>query len=323
MLTNISENAFDDLPRIRAARKFSEEKLAALRALASEGLRDGILLGTYGSYARREASEQSDLDFFVLCRTSKEEAEAKEILRELGPKLTLIAGRPPAPGGAFGETENLDTMLSNIGGNDDHNSKITRRILFLLEGEWLNNEPLLLEARARLLGKYVRDTITSHQLALFLLNDIIRYYRTICVDFEFKTIGDPHPKPWGTRNIKLVFSRKLLYVSGLLVIAETAQRSYTEKTRILNEALSLPAIDRILGICGPRASQALKLYDEFLRALADQDIRKALDATGENNRTDEPFRYLKDIGHHFSWMLLSLIRETFDVSHPIHRAIIL
>lgn len=114
-----------------------------------------------------------------------------------------------------------------------------------------------------------------------------------------------------------------MYFSGLLVIAETAQRSYQEKVRILEELLTLPVVDRLDRICGSRAVSALKLYDVFLGEMAKEDVRAQLDQTSEINRENEPFRKLKDLGHHFSWKLMSLLRETYDSSHPIHRVIVL
>lgn len=319
-----ADKLLSELPHIRQAREYSTAKLSQMREFVQKqnGLSE-ILLGTYGSYARREASAQSDLDFFVICKSADQVDRAKEVLKPVKNELIRIAGREPSPTGAFGDVEDLETMLSNIGGNDDHNSKITRRILFLLEGEWLGNQLMFGDVLEQLIGKYVRDTITSHQLALFLLNDIIRYYRTICVDFEFKTIQDADPKPWGTRNIKLVFSRKLLYFSGLLMVAETAQRSHVEKLKALSELSSMPVVDRILAVCGERAIHALKIYDEFLEALSHLDVRKELNETTEIDRTKEPFRTLKDKGHHFTWKLMSLLRDTYDSSHPIHRAIVL
>lgn len=134
------------------------------RVQTGPGLGD-ILLGTYGSYARREASAQSDLDFFVICKNAGQIEAAKKLVEPITYELTKIAGRKPAAAGAFGDVEDLETMLSNIGGSDDHNSKITRRILFLLEGEWLNNQSMFDEVLEQLLSKYVRSTNRRHRQA--------------------------------------------------------------------------------------------------------------------------------------------------------------
>lgn len=120
-----------ELCQIKKAREFTDAKLAEMREFVQrQSELEGILLGTYGSYARREASSQSDLDFFVICKTVDQLEEATEHVRPITVELTKIAGRTPSLTGAFGGVEDLETMLSKIGGNDDHNSKITRRILF-------------------------------------------------------------------------------------------------------------------------------------------------------------------------------------------------
>jgi hypothetical protein len=75
-------------------------------------------------------------------------------------------------------------MLHNIGGEQDNNAKMTRRMLFLLEGEWLFNPEGLKVVRRKILERYIGSGISDHQLALFLLNDVIRYNRTMTTNLK-------------------------------------------------------------------------------------------------------------------------------------------
>jgi predicted nucleotidyltransferase len=315
--------ASTSLPNFEACRAYSEGMLNDLRRRLADLLkREDFLVGTNGSFARREASPQSDLDFFVVCDRTEQVDAVRRKVQDITPRIREIVPKAAAADGAFAQVESVESMVANIGGEDDSNKKFTRRMLYLLEGEWLYNRRRFPEIRRALLERYVRETITDHQLALFLLNDIIRYYRTICVDFEFKTAE--RNKAWGTRNIKLVFSRKLLYFSGILAVAETRYRTPGDKIARLEELFSLPAIDRVRAVCGSRADRALELYDQFLGEFAQETVRRACDATTEADRMTSPvFRRLKNQGHEFSNRLMTLLRETYDPRHPIHRALIL
>ena len=91
-------------------------------------------------------------------------------------------------------------------------------MLLLLEGEWLFNEAGLKDIRRKILERYIAEGMKDHQLALFLLNDVIRYYRTMAVDYEFKTVEISKVKPWGIRNIKLMFSTTFFMPAGFLAL---------------------------------------------------------------------------------------------------------
>ena len=146
----------------------------------------------------------------------------------------------------------------------------------------------------------------------------------MAVDYEFKTVETSKVKPWGIRNIKLIFSRKLLYASGLFSVATTADRTRSHKISGLEMLFDLPVIDRMVEICGAsNAENVLRSYDHFLSKLEDEGIRGHLKSLDLEGRKDPIFRELKNEGHHFTRELLKLFERTFDTTHPIRRAIIL
>lgn len=276
-----------------------------------------------GSYARGEASVNSDLDYFLICPQGDETEEASVDARLAWQEsVRKVVGRhvpkPPSEDGAFDNIISKDELLSPIGGPSESNKVLTRRILFLLEGKYLFGEDIIRSIRKEILEKYIKQTITDHQLALFFLNDIIKFYRTMAVDFENKT-GEGE-KPWGVRNIKLVYSRKLLYASGLFSVGMTADLRRDRKVSILEDLLDLTPIDRMKSICRPGYFDGVfKRYNVFLEKLEDRVTRERLDRVKEDDRSDPEYRDLKNDGHLFSRDLFKLFEDTFSSEHPIRR----
>lgn len=298
-----------------------------LNTVVPDRYKNDVTIVTCGSYARREASEASDLDFYTIIDDDmnldviRDEHEWTSLVPEALSKHVAV---PSARGGAFdASVVRSSDILRQIGGNSETNDTLTRRMLLLLEGEGIFNNEKTADLRKRILSKYISDNMKDHQLSLFLLNDIIRYYRTICVDFEFKTSIFSR-KPWGLRNIKLVFSRKLLYASGLFSVAMTVDRESFRKIELLETLFSMPAIDRIQEICTPhRCEKMLKSYDSFLGRIKEKSVRDTLNEVTSENRSDSAlFRELKNEGHHFTRELLKLYELTFDATHPIRKAVI-
>ena len=312
----------DTLSPFEITKRRSEAGLSTMRAIAAEliGDDDRFVVGVNGSYARREVTSGSDVDLFILYRKDAL-AEASDIQNRLRERLEIEGFKMPASDGVFERPLAISGLTETIGGMDDSNDTITRRMLLLLEGEWVFGEPGFEDARNRLLNQYVAEAIRPEQIAMFLLNDIIRYWRTICVDLEHKVqVGG---KPRAIRLIKLRFSRMLLFVAGVLAVGETFGYERDAKLLRLTTLLSLPAYERVQSIVGNNSLAILKLYDDFLDNLDDAHIRAQLSQQSPDGENSEAFEQLRAKAQLFRDGLLDMLHNHFGADNPTLSAMML
>lgn len=182
----------DEYPAVKKCEDISKNKISLIRdKLTCLNVKDEakrFCIVVTGSYGRLEASLESDIDLFLVCDDELSKSFINGIKSEIEEIITREVPKPPGDTGTFGVDTpvKLNTLLTNIGGNDDSNTNLTRRMLFLLEGKWLFNEEKFKEYRSKLIKRYTKQDSPNHQLNKFFLNDIIRYYRTIATDFEYK-----------------------------------------------------------------------------------------------------------------------------------------
>lgn len=307
---------------IAKAVETSEQQLSIMRGIAEEifGNDTPIIIGVNGSLARRECTSGSDVDLFFLGLDDQDEGLAAK-QRTYRAELTKRGIKMPALGGVFEKPLQASKMLDTIGGNNDTNTYITRRMLFLLEGEWVYNAKSFSELRTRLIGKYVAEDLDKRKIALFLLNDIIRYWRTICVDFEHKMLDAK--KPRAIRIIKLRFSRMLLYFAGVAAISKTGDLSSEDKRKLLDDLFTQPAVNRMQHVFGAHADIVIQLYSEFLSDVDDADIRAALEQPGSTGMATPEYADLADKARDFKDELLRLLFRELGPDHEVVRALLL
>jgi hypothetical protein len=300
--------------------KYSARHLTNMRqALAAHLHGSAFCVVVTGSFGRHEASDQSDLDYFLIGREADRNLAP---YRDVGDILGAMVAKKPAVGGPFSAYVPAEELVNRIGLDGDTNSITTRRLLFLLECEWLYNEPAKRAFFDELIANYVTENVTRESIARFLVNDVIRYYRTISVDFEIKT-REGRAKAWAPRRLKLVFSRKMLYFGGIIAAAETAGFDYVGKRAKLSELLQLPPITRLQTVFGDKSLAALELYDHFLSRLNDPEIRQRLEKIDQNDRNHPELRKLFDDGKQFSRELIGLLNHRYSPDHPIHEALLM
>lgn len=290
-----------------AAREKSEGILQTLRLVATElpSLTADIVIGVNGSVARREATSGSDVDLFFLTLDG-DLSSAKSAQAEYRAKLIEKGIKMPAHGGVFENPLRTTQLTATIGGEDDTNTYITRRMLYLLEGEWVANESGFRELRSQLIARYITEDLDDEKIVRFFLNDVIRYWRTICVDFENKTADAT--KPRAIRLVKLRLSRMLLYVAGIAAARQTVNCNAAAKREKLAELLALPPLERLGRIHGvDKMSKVQALYAIFLAALDNEEIRSKLELPGADGVATEEFEQLSEVARVFKAELLILL----------------
>jgi hypothetical protein len=312
--------SFQDV--LDACNENSARQLRVLREVAEKviGERRDLIAGVNGSLARGELTSGSDVDFFLLTTAASDDA-AIQTQAAFRAAFEAVGIKMPAEGGVFATPLPVAELVHNIGGFPDTNEFITRRMLFLLEGEWIANRSGFEEIRNRLVNRYVEEDLDERKICLFLLNDIIRYWRTICVDYEHKVHQGNKAK--AIRLIKLRFSRMMLYFGGILAVEGTEGLSYEKKREALLSKLSLTPIQRMQQRFGSKAEPALVLYGDFLAAIDDPKVRAALDQPAIAGLSTSEFTDLSEKARQFREELAKLLLVELGASNPVVRAALL
>lgn len=180
-----------------------------------------LCIYTTGSFARLEAIETSDLDIFIIGKNTQQYQFGKideiQIFSELI-KINKELGFPEfSNDGEFLKIFKYDEVKKIIGSpSDDHHNWFTARMLLILESKCIYNHEKYNEFIKNIIQFYLRDNKHGNFKSYFLLNDILRFWRTLCLNYEVSRTNDS--KKWGQKNISLKFSRRLTVFATIIYI---------------------------------------------------------------------------------------------------------
>ncbi len=306
------------IDHILKAREHTRTELVALREeLAKMVLPPDTSVCLFGSWGRGELTDRSDHDWALLTPepVAADDQEIADAVKRLRERFN-DDDRAPGSSATFGVAFDIRKLIEEIGLDKDDNKNITRRQLLLLESVGVTGT-LRDEGFQTVLDRYLQRGIKDYRVPRFMLNDLVRYWRTICVDFEGKHKDSAGADPkWVTRSAKLRVSRKLLFASGLLPILLCQQLDTDQMRQYLPRWLSAPALDRVAAAFAlldapSEGVRALEAYDRWLAIMQSAEQRAELRTLTEQTRYDSPlYLEIKAIGEQLEGALLALLLET-------------
>ena len=235
-----TENADARIAQLRSSLAYQLSELPVSKAHPS------LCIYATGSLARREATQHSDLDAFFLLSHDEEEKPLGRIrdVRILNAVLNAQeeAGFPDfSNDGAYLKFLYINDVIRCIGHrDDDYKNAFTTRVLLLTESVYLYGEENYLKFRDNIIDIYFQDFHDHSQdfRPIFLLNDILRFWRTLCLNYEnsrhWRTDDDKIRRAKGhLDNLKLKFSRLNIcysFISHLLAQGPALTRESVIRT---------------------------------------------------------------------------------------------
>ncbi|MEO4042931.1 nucleotidyltransferase domain-containing protein [Hoeflea sp. CAU 1731] len=326
---------------INDASSLSRSKLEELAKLVGDLLpTDEGSLVVFGSLARGEFTNDSDLDWTLLV-DGRADSRHLEIVHSLKHKLNDAEFKVPGPTEVFGGLVFSHNLVHEIGGDEDTNKNMTRRLLLLLEstpvdkGSSKDVHGRILNA---VLNRYVVEDasfITGNsrkdRIPRFLLNDVVRFWRTMAVDYANKYRAREGQK-WALRNIKLRMSRKLIFVSGLLMCISWALRDVDERdeefleqklVEYLTNWAQRPPLESLAMVVAEHAPSLthdiFDNYDAYLAILNNKQQRELLEELSpEEAYQNDAFLEARKVATNFDEALTTLL---FDADAKITKLV--
>lgn len=325
-LTNIARAA-------EATSRFRDEARKAVSDVLYRELPDeasgntGLDIIAFGSMAREEMGPGSDFDYLVVAYKLKSNPRTIHVHREAAiHAIQQTTAKPPGPSGLFGVMISGIELVNVIGLNADTNNSLSRRILILQESVplWEHSQHDLLVTS--ITNRYLFDYRTMQESIVprFLLNDVLRYWRTLAVDYQAKRWDEMKGVKWGLRYIKLRSSRKWTYAGMLTSVLMPVISGKVTEARTLSEQFKMPALARIAQLSNyvPEHSQAadalarvLISADKFIGWLADQKFRSDVEAVDDPRDQRAPANF--KLARNETGVLQQALEDLFFSNDPL------
>ena len=180
-------------------------------------LSSNICVYACGSLGRLEMTHKTDLDLFFIALNDSDK-ESKEIYSNVNRYLFFsnlysinkeLGYHEPSKHGDYWVFTPKCNLLDIGSRQEDYNNSFTARMLLILESKPIFNESGYRELLKEVIEKYFVDykDYKSRFYPLYLMNDIMRYWYTLTLNYEYRRDGgdDANEKSW--KRLKLKYAR--------------------------------------------------------------------------------------------------------------------
>lgn len=286
-----------NFPAISRTREHSLESLTQIRAYFAANPPPPeskvSTLAVAGSLARLEASALSDLDLIVATESPIANGALGALTHWRDTSCETLNLEKPNPKGVFYAPSHISSIMKIAGESAEGYDLAAKRTLLILESKWTYDRPNYENLLEGVLASYIQDVKNDpRKNFVFLLNDVIKYFRSLCVNYQFTKSEIEYGK-WPIRNIKLRHSRIVMYFSMVMAIGVLSSVDPEEKIEALNILVRMEPIQRLFSCyCISRDDGFdlfVKRYDLFLERLGEKDVRIELEGLDYDRRYDSPY----------------------------------
>lgn len=267
------------------------KRIETLREKLSEA--EGIAVGkacvyATGSFGRCEASAYSDLDLFIVSKVENTaNGKRQSLLRRLDDirikadliEVTRQLNIPEFSGdGKYLVHYSVQELTGTLGKpEDDALNTFTARLLLLLESHPLLGPSVYEDIIEEVIASYWKD-FADHKgdfVPAFLTNDILRLWRTFCVNYEANTSSEPTAEnaKRKSKNYKLKHSQLLTCYSALLYLLAVYGHQNTVSPNDVVQMTQLTPTQRLEWLLGQKnlvgahaaIQKLLGQYEAFLQ----------------------------------------------------------
>lgn len=241
-----------------------------------------LTVAVSGSLGRLEGLPHSDCDLLVLLHDDVSDGECQQAMQVVWNLLQPLDLRLPKDGGIYVSPTKRGAICDDksLGRIADDTAVFGKRMQLLLDSQAVYAEDCFQTLLEDLLQRYATGFLEydAKKEWLYLLNDVLRYFRAYCAWRQFDLMHDANNN-WFVRNIKLRNSRLLMF-AGLVLLLGECSKEQVDKVAWLQRYVTLTPLQRIEYVYTANADEnfgvLLEAYEFFMASMHEPTVREAL-----------------------------------------------